>query len=369
VRKKSGKLFLGSPVATTEPPSETRVLMSGHFPLGVSGYQELLASTLEELGMRVTRLAHPNLGAHIRFYRSIGRYHNVSPRQWIGLTLRMIGLIRKHRIQVVLIIGSNYWMGPVTLQLIHSLGCRVALLEGNLRFTTGFQVDALRHIDLVIIRDSYILPFLEEMIGHRSVMHIRQALAAPALFSPPSPDAVRASPYTDSVSFVGNHFPNRGRMLAEIDRPLRVWGHNWKCSMLPNSESILPISADQKPLLYAGTKINLHLKPGHQHVNAYSTRVAEVPLCGGFLLAESTLDLEDLCERGLEVPTFKTPKQARQLIDYFLDHDEERRSLIHRTRNHLLEKHLYGDFAQQLAKRLRQLAHDQPDNLTPHTRP
>lgn len=351
----SGNSAARGPAVTDGSEAAVRLLFCGHFDSGTGGYQELFASGFEKLGLRVTRMAHPALGAHRRYYRSTGRFHMVSPRQWFHLTKNLLRQIRKHRIQVVLMMGSNYWMGPTTLRLIRSRGCRVALWEGNLGFTAGYQVDALQLLDLVIVHDSYILPFLERMVRHPSVLMVRQAYAAPEVFSPPAAEAVLSSPYNDPVSFVGNFFPNRERYLAEIDRPLRIWGHNWHRSSMAGVEQIRPLPASDKPLLFAGSKINLQLLPGRHQVNGYSTRVSEVPLCGGFLIAESTPDLEDLRQRGLEMPTFSTPEEARRLIDYFLEHEDERKALIEKARAHLVAEHHYEQALVQVATALRQL--------------
>jgi hypothetical protein len=326
-------------MTTPTPDRSLTILMTGYLNEGTGGYPDLIAEELESLGHRVVFLRHPGLNTRRSYSSLLGRFHRVGVRDWFRLCRRLLSAIRRHRVDVVLIMGSNYWLGPSTLRLVRRWGAQVVLWEGNLEFGTGFQIDALRFVDLVIVNDSYIVPFLRTVIGHPHVLHIEGTVGVPEAFSPPPASALADSPYTTDVAFVGHYFPSRARLLGALRTPVRVWGARWNLSDLPEGHTIKPVPLEDKPMVFASSKINLHLRPDRQMIHGFSTRIAEVPLCGGFVLAERTPDLVRCFEDGREIATFATAEEAQQQIDYYLDRAEEREQMTRRLVAKICSEH------------------------------
>ena len=79
-------------------------------------------------------------------------------------------------------------------------------------------------------------------------------------------------------------------------------------------------------------------KPG---VTQLRLRDFEVPLAGGFLLVERTVDHEELFVRGLEVETWETPDELAGKIHYYLAHDDERRKIAEAGKRRAESEHTW----------------------------
>jgi spore maturation protein CgeB len=174
-------------------------------------------------------------------------------------------------------------------------------------------------------------------MGNSSI-HCSHGRAVPSEFQPPEVTSEQLERFGADVSFVGRYFACRDEFFEQFGRRVRIWGDQWsEQSKLSYGNEIIPIDPAEKPTVFACSKINLHLRAGHQQINAFSTRVFEIPLCGGFVLAEWSLDLENCFEIGHEIAVFKTPDECRELTDYYLQHEDERHAMTGRLRNRIMK--------------------------------
>ena len=56
-------------------------------------------------------------------------------------------------------------------------------------------------------------------------------------------------------------------------------------------------------------------------------RTFEIPGCGGFLFTERSKQQCEFFEEGKEIACFSTPEELREKVDYYLNHEEERRQM------------------------------------------
>lgn len=244
-----------------------------------------------------------------------------------------------HQIEVLLINGSNHFLSPGALRSIKRRGVKIALLEGNLNFGQKFQLEAIPFYDLIFVADSYIVPFLRQIMGHPNVVYLT-GWGVPSAFCPLEvTDDVREE-YGAEVSFIGKWFANREEFLKKLNTSPTIWGGGWQHSSLPNKNEIKYLDPSKKSLVYCSSKINLHLRPGNQQINGFSTRIWEVPLCGGFILSEWSKDLIDLFNEDREIVVFRSPGEADTKISYYLQRDEERMRLTERLRDKIMGNYL-----------------------------
>jgi len=244
-----------------------------------------------------------------------------------------------HQIDVLLIYGSNYFLSPGLLRSIKRRGVKIALLEGNLNFAQKFQLAAIPFYDLIIVSDSYIVPFLRQIMGHTNVVYLT-GWGVPSAFYPIEVTDDSREEYGDDVSFIGKWFANREEFLNSLNTLPKIWGGGWGHSSLPNKSDIKYLDPSKKSLVYCSSSINLHLRPGNQQINGFSSRIWEVPLCGGFILSEWSKDLLDLFNEDREIVVFRSPGEADTKISHYLQRDEERMRIIERLRDKIMGNYL-----------------------------
>ena len=258
-----------------------------------------------------------------------------------------------HQIEVLLIYGSNYFLSPRSLRSVKRRGVKIALFEGNLSFGQKFQLEAIPFYDLIITSDSYIVPFLRQIMGHTHVVYLT-GWGVPSAFHPIEVTDDTKEEYGADVSFIGKWFANREEFLKNLNTSPKIWGGGWQHASLPNKSEIEYLDPSKKSLVYCSSKINLHLRPGNQQINGFSSRIWEVPLCGGFILSEWSKDLLDLFSEDKEIVVFRSPGEADTKISYYLQREEERMRITERLRekimgNYLLE-HTVGRINELLLK-------------------
>jgi spore maturation protein CgeB len=71
---------------------------------------------------------------------------------------------------------------------------------------------------------------------------------------------------------------------------------------------------------------------------------------GAFLLTDDKKNLGTLFEPGKEVVTYSSPEEAIKLIDYYLDHPEEREAIARAGQQRTLREHTYHQRLQELVE-------------------
>jgi hypothetical protein len=312
-------------------------LIVGYLEGGGSQYLHALADELRASGHRVNLLAIDNPNPH-----PIYGVLRCTPWQFgrLGrsiLNRQLFSIVRRADVDVFLVYSPNRFVNTATLERLRCRGVTTVLWEDDLALRDGFQVEAAANFDLVVVTDSYIVPFFEQVLKHTNV-HVLQGCALPEAYPRTAPSAKQLETYGADVSFIGKYFPHRDEFIRQLDHPVRIWGHDWsEKSSLPHRAEITPLDWRDKPQVYTASKINLHLRAGGQQVNGFSSRIYEVPLCGGFILAEWTADLEDCFELDREIAVFRNPKEARRKIEFYLSNPDERRLMSERLRERVLK--------------------------------
>lgn len=136
-----------------------------------------------------------------------------------------------------------------------------------------------------------------------------------------------------------------------MDMDLRIYGGGWeederfarKChGFSPPGEAASKV--------FSRSKINLHLG---SFTNNHP-RIFNVIASGGFLLAHVTPEDEgvggigDLFEIGTEIEVFRTKKEMREKIEYYLTHEHQRSEIARRGYQRLLRQHTMKHRMQQV---------------------
>ena len=306
---------------------------------GTGDYPLFLAAELRKLGHTVHHLPTDANNPSRIFQKLCNKGQHENKRGKLILTKQIHAYITKHCIDILFIYGSNYFLNPFFLHSIQKRGVKIVLWEGNLSFGNTFQLAAIPIYDLIIVGDSYIIPFLRQIMGHKNSVYLK-GHGLPSKFYPLEISKDDTEEYGADVSFIGKWFANREEFLKNLNTSLKIWGGGWQHSSLPYKNDIKYLDPSKKSLVYCSSRINLHLKPGNQQVNGFSSRIWEVPLCGGFILSEWSKDLLDLFSEDKEIVVFRSPGEADTKISYYLQREEERMRITERLREKIMADYL-----------------------------
>jgi len=130
------------------------------------------------------------------------------------------------------------------------------------------------------------------------------------------------------------------RVLSDLT--LKIYGSGWEADAVLKDKAFGEIpSGEEVSKVYAASKINVNLS----HSTNNHPRVFDVIASGGFLLTRLTPEDEkpggigDCFQAGKEIEVFRTKKEMREKIEYYLSHDEERASIARRGYERFLREH------------------------------
>jgi len=186
------------------------------------------------------------------------------------------------------------------------------------------------------------------------------------------------------VTFVGQPYGIREQAITAIKRAginVRVWGSGWPAGKLDQAEMIRVFSQSRINLNFAdassSTRTKLEMlasshtvsslrdKPslwrvwsGVQRLAVWDKqratrkavapprqikgRVFEVPACGGFLLTQPAEDLHEYLKPGRDCATFETIDDLVHQVRYYLEHEDERRTIASQGYQRTLGEHTYA---------------------------
>lgn len=91
---------------------------------------------------------------------------------------------------------------------------------------------------------------------------------------------------------------------------------------------------------YCGSKINLNISlKGIE--GGTPQRIMDVMAAGGFMLTNYCSETADIFEEDKEIVMFKTPEELFDKVDYYLNHDEERKAIAKRGQAKVLKCYTY----------------------------
>jgi len=155
--------------------------------------------------------------------------------------------------------------------------------------------------------------------------------------------------YGSDVVFVGSYYPNRLEILEKIsDFNLGVWGPGWDKISLNSPlkkciREVRGIDYKEWRRIYSSSKIALtiHYQDGKTLCYQASPRVYEVLACKSFLLSDNQRDVVRLFEPGMYLDVFSDVDELRNKINYYLNNEEERKTIAERGYEEVINKHTY----------------------------
>ncbi len=113
-----------------------------------------------------------------------------------------------------------------------------------------------------------------------------------------------------------------------------------------------PPSLAEQIAVIQGSRINLSCVAAADSSGVMSWGMTErsfgVPSCGGFLLSEERVHLQDCFDLDREVATYHDLEDCKRKILYYLEHEQERKRIMVNAHRRVLREHTYMDRARTL---------------------
>jgi len=215
-------------------------------------------------------------------------------------------------------------------------------------FTQGSE--AYEILETFDIKNLYWLPFACDADIHRPV----------------ELTAAEKKKYGYDVCFVGSGgdlYAQRREVLASLtDFDLGIWGPGWE-SLPPKSPLRKFIRGGQAGpqewvKIFNASKIVFH---SHYHdpsgkVSCYqaSPRVYEALACGAFFVCDNQRDVLRLFKNREHLVAFKNLQELKEIIEYYLKHPDEAKTIAEKGRKEAVEKHTFSHRTKEILSRVLQ---------------
>lgn len=159
-----------------------------------------------------------------------------------------------------------------------------------------------------------------------------------------------------SISFVGSlswHHQDRIQMLEYLCTRLgiEVWGQG--ADGLPQNS---PIRRHYKGQAWGmamyqilhNSSITLNQHIGVAECYANNMRLYEATGVGTLLITDWKVNLHEMFEPGEEVVAYRTPEECAELVQYYLEHEQEREAIARAGQQRTLQEHTYYHRMQEL---------------------
>ena len=169
--------------------------------------------------------------------------------------------------------------------------------------------------------------------------------------------------YKYEVSFVGNNNITGPGMREELLNligshfELHVFGARWSSK---NFISHPRIFSEEYANVCARSKIVLDIKSFDYCLDVEGYFSNRTPLTlgfGGFLLSQYTPGVDQMYQDRKHLVYFKSPEEAISLIEYYLNHEDERKQIAEQGKEYVLKNHTYIQKVEQIIRDIEQINH------------
>ena len=142
-------------------------------------------------------------------------------------------------------------------------------------------------------------------------------------------------------------------LLEELARRVDIDFFGYGAEELEKSSPILPRHYGEvwglnmyRALLSSKITINRHIDVAENYAN--NMRLYEATGCGALLITDFKDNLNELFEEDKEVVAYKTVDDLVRLIQYYVEHDEQRETIANAGQQRTLSEHTYFNRMQSL---------------------
>ncbi len=318
-----------------------RILVVGpQFP---DSFARNIAVTLTRMGCHVATV-HGARGRHHGNWLANG-FWNYAPRAFPELERRIyrevVQAARTARPALVLV---TYGMMPpeIVCALKQACGGKVVCWYTDSTANLQRQYLVASPFDTVFVKEPSLALTLRDKLGRDA--HYLPECCNPMWHHPVKLDDDDRTKYGCDLAAQGSLHYYRARMLEVFtDYDMKIWGRNcppWLDSPVRKSYAHHFIAEDEKAKAFRAAKIILNTMH-YSEIDGVNCTLFEAAGCGAFQIADWKPVLPDLFEPEHEIVTFRTRRELKEKVDYYLAHPEERRAIASRACARAHREHTY----------------------------
>ncbi len=323
-----------------------RILVFG--PIFPDSFARNVAVTLEAMGHDVRTLA-PWRPPDWLPYSARNALAAAAWRGWVGnASSALTRLVRQFEPELVL---NCYWdLSPeVVARLRRDSSARLAVWfpdhPANLR--RQYLIAAPYHA--VFFKARYIVQALQDQLEMPA--HYLPECCNPLWHRRVELSEAERTTYGCDLAIAGSLYYYRALLLEPLSTyNLKVWGTNcppWLASSLRRIHQNRFIAELEKAKALGAARIVLNtLHPAE--VGSVNARLFEVAGCGAFQLSEFNDCLSEFFEPDAELVTFRSRRELKDKVKYYLTHEDERRAIADRAYARAHREHTYQQRLQKL---------------------
>lgn len=207
-------------------------------------------------------------------------------------------------------------------------GAKVALWFPDHLANFGRQYILTSSYDALFFKEPYIVRILKDKLE-------LPAYYLPECCNPKWHHRIELSPqeqrrYGCDLAIAGNMYPWRDKILSQfVEYDLRIWGDNfphWLNSPLRGKFQNHFVAELEKAKAFNAAKIVINTIH-YAEIEGVNCRLFEAAGCGAFQITDWKECLPELFCPGEEIITYRTRRELKELVDYYLAHPEEREKI------------------------------------------
>ena len=262
------------------------------------------------------------------------------------LNQHMLRVAAETRPDMCLTVGG-YRILPTTLITLKTIGITTILWTTDAPGTEFKHIIDTAHLyDHVFCAGSEAMEILA-LIGKRDTTWLPYA-CDPEFHRPLEMVEADKILYGRDIAFVGSYYPNRWQILKELidNYNVGIWGPGWQQLVKDKHRNYIQaihINHSEWIKIYNSAKIVIiiHYQDGNTPCYQASPKVFEALACRSFVMVDSQRDVLKLFSSAKHLVSFTCVEDLKLQIDYFLNHDNERRAIAAEGYREVLDKHTY----------------------------
>ena len=323
---------------------QLRVLLNECF--GTSGFY---STNLRQLGHQADEI----IGNCEPLQRAWASEHGLPWKMAVTESRKNNRLLRILKAQIreirpdILYLQNLYWPGS---NFIREIRADVRLVVGQIAYGLNPDLD-LSPFDLILTSFPHFVDRFRKMGGNSEYF--------PIAFEPRILNRLGPVDVKYPATFVGHYSDYRGphydgtKMLENIasNAPVEFWGKGLN-SLNRNSPIRKHFHGEAWGLdmyrILAQSRICLNRHADWAENNANNMRLYEATGVGTMLITDYKDNLNELFEIGKEIIAFRNENECSELVNYYLEHDDERRTIALTGQKRTLNEHTYYHRMQEL---------------------
>ncbi len=147
--------------------------------------------------------------------------------------------------------------------------------------------------------------------------------------------------YPAELCMIGTAYPNRIKLLEKYkEHSMRIAGPGWSKSPIDmGKQSLSYVDNIEMVKLFNESKIVLNPYGASKNFICPNPRTFEIPASRSFELTDMPREVKDYFAPKKEIVVYKDEKEFGELVDYYLENDEEREKIANAGYKRVLKEH------------------------------